>query len=181
MENQRVRISKQMLKDALIELLEKKEFANISVQEICTLAGINRTTFYRHYQNQSDLLHEIEHDILYGIAQRLNGSDSTDNGLIQTLIYLEEQRRKCLILVNNARDIHFAEKIFTLPEIERLLHENLPHTYNDAQIQYIKTFIYNGGYSVIRQWLSAETREPAEDMARTLLLLIENFVGIKKQ
>ena len=42
--------------EALITLLEKKDFEYITVKEICDTAGVNRSTFYLHYENTSDLL-----------------------------------------------------------------------------------------------------------------------------
>lgn len=44
--------------EALLSLLEKKDFEYISVREICAAAGVNRSTFYLHYENTSDLLRE---------------------------------------------------------------------------------------------------------------------------
>lgn len=44
--------------DAFLELLEQKDFAYISVKEICTRAGVNRSTFYLHYETIGDLLRE---------------------------------------------------------------------------------------------------------------------------
>ena len=43
---------------ALLELLEKKDFEYITIKEICALAEVNRSTFYLHYENTSDLLKE---------------------------------------------------------------------------------------------------------------------------
>lgn len=36
--------------EALLALLEKKEFAYITIRELCAAAGVNRSTFYLHYQ-----------------------------------------------------------------------------------------------------------------------------------
>ena len=44
--------------EAFLALLEKKDFAYITVKEICTVAGVNRSTFYLHYETVGDLLHE---------------------------------------------------------------------------------------------------------------------------
>lgn len=43
---------------ALIELLNKKEYEFITIKEICAKAGVNRSTFYLHYNNIDDLLRE---------------------------------------------------------------------------------------------------------------------------
>ncbi len=44
--------------EAFLKLLSEKEFEYITVKEICTLAGVNRSTFYLHYQTVGDLLDE---------------------------------------------------------------------------------------------------------------------------
>ena len=48
--------------EALITLLEKKDIEYITVKEICECAGVNRSTFYLHYETIDDLLNEtLEH------------------------------------------------------------------------------------------------------------------------
>ena len=44
--------------EAFLALLEKKDFAYITVKEICEAAGVNRSTFYLHYETIADLLSE---------------------------------------------------------------------------------------------------------------------------
>ena len=46
------------MNEALISLLEKKDMEYISVKEICKKAGVNRSTFYLHYETISDLIAE---------------------------------------------------------------------------------------------------------------------------
>ena len=59
-EDRRVRVTKRMLKDALIELLKTKDIYHISIRELCETADVNRTTFYKYYGNQFDLLADME-------------------------------------------------------------------------------------------------------------------------
>ncbi len=49
---------------AFLELLEKKDFAYITVKEICQAAGVNRSTFYLHYETVADLLAESSQYII---------------------------------------------------------------------------------------------------------------------
>ena len=44
--------------EAFLALLEEKDFAYITVKEICEEAGVNRSTFYLHYETMADLLSE---------------------------------------------------------------------------------------------------------------------------
>ena len=63
-ENRRVRMTKRLMKDALLELLEKNNLANISVTAVCETADVHRSTFYNYYTDPANLLSEIEKDFL---------------------------------------------------------------------------------------------------------------------
>jgi AcrR family transcriptional regulator len=52
----RVLRSRQMLMEALLRLLSRKEFDDISIQEIADEATLNRATFYLHYPDKNALL-----------------------------------------------------------------------------------------------------------------------------
>src|ERR1700676_4664222 len=55
----RIRRTRQLLQDALRNLLEQKEFDKISVQDITEAATVNRVTFYAHYEDKFALLGEL--------------------------------------------------------------------------------------------------------------------------
>ncbi|VIG18086.1 transcriptional regulator, TetR family [Clostridioides difficile] len=52
------------IKNAFIKLLNKKDFASITVQDIIDEALINRTTFYKHYADKYDLVETISKDFI---------------------------------------------------------------------------------------------------------------------
>lgn len=58
--DQRIRLTKMLIRKAFTELLQNKPVQSISVKELCTAAGINRGTFYAHYTDIYDLMHQIE-------------------------------------------------------------------------------------------------------------------------
>ena len=47
-----------LMDEALLLLLGEKDFERITVKELCEKAGVNRATFYLHYENLNDLLDE---------------------------------------------------------------------------------------------------------------------------
>ncbi|MGN1382319.1 MAG: TetR/AcrR family transcriptional regulator [Eubacterium sp.] len=64
-ENQRVRLTKTLLKNSLTELAETTPLEKISVKSLCSRAGINRSTFYTHYGSPYDVLHDMEDDFVW--------------------------------------------------------------------------------------------------------------------
>lgn len=168
MENQRIRISKTMLKEALIQLLQEKSIGKIRIYELCERAQVNRTTFYKYYGNQYDLLEDIERDI-FDELERLLLIDGDDvENLNPVLEYLERERRKCLVFINATADKHFAEKLFSLPIIRKQFQKNIPSTIKDVSQEYILLFFCHGAYAVITKWLNKENRESV-DMVSTMI------------
>ena len=55
-ENQRVKLTRQLLQNSLIELMQEKPIAKTTIKEICETADINRSTFYLYYADQYALL-----------------------------------------------------------------------------------------------------------------------------
>ncbi len=52
-----------LMNEALIKLLDKKDYEYISVKELCNKAGVNRSTFYLHYDSMDELLEETVENI----------------------------------------------------------------------------------------------------------------------
>ena len=70
-EDMRTRRTKKALKKALTILMLNESIDKISVTDICTAAEINRVTFYTHYKDKFELLHELLCD-LFQLIDREN-------------------------------------------------------------------------------------------------------------
>ncbi|EGP66537.1 transcriptional regulator, TetR family [Streptococcus sp. oral taxon 056 str. F0418] len=56
--------TKEDIKEALIQLLSEEKFENISISKLCKRAGINRGTFYLHYEDKFQMINSIKRDIV---------------------------------------------------------------------------------------------------------------------
>ena len=61
----RTKRTKRALKKALTILMLKESMDKISVTDICKEAEINRVTFYTHYNDKFELLHELLSDLCH--------------------------------------------------------------------------------------------------------------------
>jgi AcrR family transcriptional regulator len=59
------------LREALVELMQDQHISGITVKSICERADVNRSTFYLHYHDQYDLLHQVEQEVLETLEARL--------------------------------------------------------------------------------------------------------------
>lgn len=169
-ENQRIRLSKKMLKESLTGLLHEKNIHKISVREICDNAQVNRTTFYKYYGSQYDLLEGMESELLSKIDEYLGRpSKETDmDRLRKVLTYALNNLDLCRLLFNNNIDPEFPGRLISLPRIQEKLSQLLADGYDGEELQYISSFIVNGGYSIIKEWINKEKPEPPEIIASLL-------------
>lgn len=77
-EDARVRKTKQAIVSALNTLLETRTINEISVQEISTVAGINKTTFYNYYTDVNKLVKTIEDQVYADIVVYVERVQATD-------------------------------------------------------------------------------------------------------
>lgn len=95
-DNRHVSMTKKIIKDTFIEMLEKKNIQKIYVRELCETADINRSTFYKYYESQYDLLAEMQNDLLIQIEEKCKNTDNI-KGLNNILHYLNNNK-KCIRL-----------------------------------------------------------------------------------
>ena len=62
-EDMRTKRTKKALKKAIASLILEESIETISVTDICNEAEINRVTFYTHYNDKYELLHELLYDL----------------------------------------------------------------------------------------------------------------------
>lgn len=179
-ENQRVRLTKKLLRDSLITLLGEKNIHAISVREICDSAEINRTTFYKYYGSQVDLLFDIENTVLEQIEDYLSDKENqpTDDVRLLTQIatFMEENLSLCRLLINNTIDSRFAERLLQLPKIQSMLSVQLVGEYQSDEIEYVYQFVVNGGFMMIKTWINKSTREAPHKIAILLLRIIRKLL-----
>lgn len=155
--------------EAFLDLLSKKDFAYITVKEICDKAGVNRSTFYLHYETVADLLSEsIEYmngqflDYIrpdsQEIVKRLKDCSLdelyfiTPEYLNPYLNYIKDNKRLFKTATENAGTLRLDETynrmfdaVFT-PILERF---QVP----PQDRQYIMVFYIRGLIAIITEWI----------------------------
>src|SRR5271167_946797 len=81
----RILRSRRMLMEALARLLMKKEFEDISVQEIADEATLNRATFYLHYADKNALLQAMTATRFRGLIARRGLSFTDCDGALRAI------------------------------------------------------------------------------------------------
>ena len=155
--------------EALITLLEKKDFEYITIREICDTAGVNRSTFYLHYENTSDLLKETTRYILdkhfayysadtKGIPERFS-SCKLDELVFITAEYLAPY---LTFIKDNQRIFKVAVRRFHSMGMDEVYGEMFEHIFSpilarfhvpEAERSYVMKFYLTGVFAVVMEWL----------------------------
>ena len=175
-EDRRVTMTKRMMKDAFTEMLKETDIYHISVRELCQRADVNRTTFYKYYANQFDLLDDMEKDLLNMIEKTIEEDEEKNGGTIEKLlVFFERERAFIRLLINSNVDTEFPKKLFSMTIVEssiEMMTANVPK----AEAEYINRFVLFGLFEMLRCWINKEERESPKEMAKILLeRLMLNF------
>ncbi len=76
--DKRVIRTKKAIKAALFKLLETKELSSVTISELTAAANVNRRTFYTHYRNITDILDEVENDLVASLKSLADKFDTCD-------------------------------------------------------------------------------------------------------
>lgn len=175
-ENQRVTLTKRLLREALLQLLDKKALDKISVTELCNESGINRATFYRHYNIPRDVLLDMELEFtekLYPIFYESASNDASEH-LKELCSYLYDNSEliKVFIRNNSEEDLTLLINNMFRSFIEKKnVLENL-HGFDEADLKLITTCIAGGGYFMLRRWLMDDIQKSPQEVSNLILSFI---------
>ena len=145
--------SREMFKNAVFSLLSKDPtMSNLTVQKIAAKAGLNRTTFYLHYQDIEDLLAQITDEILQGLSDKMvdliHVKDLPEKQkLTQVLDYLYIHRNYLLTLFKMNQ---FEEQLFLL--LKQLVETRRKNTQKDLPADYVAVEIKTASLVGIIMW-----------------------------
>jgi len=176
-DNQRIQLTKRLLKEALLELIKQKELDKISVTELCRHAGINRATFYRHYQIPRDVLMEIQTDFYKKIVKGFSLPETMEDlrpVFLHFCHYIEENRDLVQVLLFHNSEETFAVFLNDIIEDiwQDLTKKEEAIALSREEIQLMLWYISGGSYFLLRRWLQGNIRKNADEMAEYLYTLV---------
>ena len=172
-ENRRVRMTKRLIKDALLELMEYQDLINISVTAICETADVHRSTFYKYYTDPADLLHEIEQDFLDRIPTPPQILDRQNQRSLlaatsEFFDFIMENKRTIRILFSNSYANSFSARL-----VEFLCDGYVPVSDETDELssRFIQIYIANGTVGMMREWVKTDFRISSQDLAEMMYFL----------
>ena len=171
--------------EALLRLLEKKDFEFITVKELCAAAKVNRSTFYLHYENTYELLAECVETLSSRFIGSFSGGEKqnfaekiatlseeklylvTDEYLMPYLAFVK-QNKTAFKAIRKRPDLFDAEKSYR--EMFDTIFSPILSRFNVPKEEhaYRMEFYAKGLSAVIMHWVSGDCKESEEKIAQII-------------
>jgi AcrR family transcriptional regulator len=170
----RVLRSRQMLMEALLKLLDRKEFDDISIQEIADEATLNRATFYLHYPDKNALLRAMTATRFRDLIARRGLSFTDCDGALRAIAlgvcdYLAETAGCPAQLAKMPLEGSI------IPVVEGMFEEGAEHhaVPPGVDTKLLSTTAAWAIFGAARRWHQTPDRIPAEEMAAKIEAMVK--------
>lgn len=166
----RVQYTKKVLREAILTLLQEKSIDKVTVKEVCQLAGLNRGTFYLHYDSPASLLKDVENqfvaenmryfDAYWNTQRQMNFMDALFDCIIRN-------RDVCRVLLSSNADPQFLRSVTALVRGSTV--EEWGREFPDLdpkELDFVFDFIFSGVTALIIKWLDGQIELSAQELAR---------------
>lgn len=170
-EDRRVRRTKKLLSQGLIELMQQKQVKDITVRELADLVDVNRGTFYLYYRDIFDMLERLEEELF----EQLNAVILAHKGepiltharpMLKDLFRIvAENKEICSVLLSDNGDIKFLQKLSDVIQEKLRMDWLNGYVENETEFEYRYAFGALGFIGLLRTWLHRDCAESADDMA----------------
>ena len=183
--NHRIRYTRKILKESLIDLMKECSITKIGIKDICALAKVSRSTFYSHYEGVWDLLADIEEEMFsyfedtsvqWGVTVKC-GDLNFVTMFEKQLQYIADSGNVLKILLSENGSSSFQEKFFKMfMEHSQKVLQNESIVPDDVHIyEGYAAFYVTGSIGLLQYWLKNNMHIPIPKLAR----MYENLI-VKK-
>ncbi len=157
-----------LMDEALLSLLEKKEYEYISVKEICEHAGVSRSTFYLHYMSMDDLLEETIKMVTNKFHSSMKKPENEEE-LTSSILTQEKYLKPYLQFIKDNlkiyKIIHKRNELFKINKVSKELYKTIFEKslsnfgVKENEKKYIFNFYLNGTLGIINTWIDGNCSE----------------------
>lgn len=161
-------LTRESLETALLNLLNQKSIAQISISELVSKAGVSRNAFYRNFSSKEEILESYLSGVLRRIFKGIKSFDLNTQAS-QAWLYLFTEAKKEETLFKAIFKQHM-QQLLTQMVTKRL--KAYQRWKKAKQSPYSRLFWSNAIVSVLSTWIKDGMKTPAEEMAKMGLPLL---------
>ncbi len=172
---ERTAMTRNLLIDTFLQLSKQKPVDKITVAEISSKSGFNRSTFYQYFNDTNHLLSYIEDDLILYIKNTIInqiGEAHPEHLFIELFIKINAEKRNTLkLFLGSSNGFPTKLKECLIPLFASQMHMSL----DDEQTIYKLDFYLSGIISILSRWVISETPMPPEEYALIIRQIVEGM------
>ncbi|MDR3573467.1 MAG: TetR/AcrR family transcriptional regulator [Anaerolineaceae bacterium] len=179
--DRRILRTRKLLEEALITLIQEKDYAEITIQDIADRADVNRVTFYLHYRDKQELLENSADTIFNDLMAKINPLTGENFRLdippeSMTLVYsfiAENARFYRIVLGENGIPflVNRLRKYLAELTIQRYQMVTSPDSKRPIPLEIVAQYAAGSIIGLISWWLENDMPIPPDQFAHQTLLL----------
>ena len=158
-------------------LLKEKRYEEIHISEICDMVGINRSTFYDHYQSLDGLLISLEEEVEQKIKDIFGDfSSCSRDSFLSMFRFMDEDHNLYLAYFAGHFDSFLPRDVFLGGIVgNKTLAMKMECSENDMLLR--QSFFYGGLLSLAKAWFLSDTGRSVGWMADTAYRYYLKIIG----
>lgn len=161
--------SKEWILQALLILMDKKALKSITIKEIATKAGLDRKTFYRHFETKEDVLRLYANMACQDYISELKCQHSlTTFTISKTYFIICKKHIRFFQVLEKNNLLVFVLQAFDeyLPIIHKLFDPNNAADKTVYYSEYALSFYTGGFWNISTKWIRDGATETPDEMAK---------------
>ena len=170
------RITKRALAASLKELIERTPLAKISVGDITKNCGLNRQTFYYHFNDKFDLVNWIYATEAAPYLEQFSNREHWVEGLCALCGYMQQNSKFYINALEYSGQNSFQDYLSDIAhQLVRTMADELVggRMIDDAEMEFIADFYACAFVGLIMKWARHGMREKPEDYIDRARMLVE--------
>ncbi len=176
--DRRVRYTKMVLRDSMLDLLKNKSLNQISITELCKAADINRNTFYKHYNTPYEIIREMEDEMFTALMESIKDFDNVNDIILASCRTMERDKKMSVIIFSETDSSSLLSKaLSSFRNTDMTAQMNNGATLQKAFQDKLYLFGEQGTIAIMKDWVLGGFKESAESIAEIISYLIQSING----
>lgn len=170
--DRRIQKTKRALHESRLELLKTQPVEQMSISQLCGMANVNRSSFYKYYSIPLDILREMEQELFQEFSMNRTGPPSGRPALHLISLLLRqiyERRSFCKLLFGPHGNTAVLDEL--LQKIHGQCIEEFGRrnpALGQRQREYLFAFWAQGSRGIIERWIGDDCPEPPEEITELI-------------
>lgn len=172
----RITRTREAIRSAFIDMICEMDYEQITIKELTERAGINRKTFYLHYDSLDDLLGEMQNEMSRRFMGRIKDlKPPYDMDKITRAFYLSmEESGKFGERLACSGNYHYINRRM----VNAIMRDTWKEENAKAKDPYLQNivmaYVSQSTLAIYRQWIADKKRIPLDDIIQTTITLVCN-------